>query len=286
MEVIIGIIVVVVLYNLLFSSSSSSSSNNNRNNNYPSQPNRTTNTTTNQPHRTTSTTINQPNRTTSTTTRPTTLPSPRPPVAPRPIQNPIIPVNTFQPNRGITFKNSNEIGLYKWYSIYNYYPVNRFSYNDLSQEDINARRHVYNFKDGTSPKFYAELFASALINKYGSVYLKDKILLIIPASSKERTKVRFLKFCEHFCEASGMINGYNYFTNNEIVRNAAHGNGNRNYDINQYLILTKDLSNKDIFVIDDVRTSGSSSNSVFNFLNEKNVKSVTFIYLAKTVSIN
>jgi ATP-dependent DNA helicase RecQ len=194
--------------------------------------------------------------------------------------------NHFIPDPNIKFKILNEFGIYNWYALYNYYPVNRFSYNDLSQEDILGRRHTFDFKDGKAPHLYAEIFASALVNKYGKEYLKNKVILIIPASNKDKTHIRFSKFCQKLSELTGLINGYNYLTNNDLIREPAHTSGNRNYDLNSFIKVSNDIIDKDIIVIDDVRTSGSSSNAVYNLLKQKNVKSVTFLYLAKTISIN
>jgi hypothetical protein len=191
---------------------------------------------------------------------------------------------TFTPTSGIGFQISNTSGQYNWYAIYNYYPVNRFSASELTSKDLEARKHVYDFKDGRNPDHYSKLFASALVNKFGSSFLSDKILIVVPASSKSKTEVRFKSFCSKMSLYTGMTNGYDMLTNNDVVRTAAHAGGNRNANLEQFLKISGSFAGKNILVIDDVRTSGSSSNKIHEILKSRNAASVTFCYLAKTVS--
>jgi hypothetical protein len=190
----------------------------------------------------------------------------------------------FTPLSGIDFQVFNSSGQYKWYAIYNYYPVKRFNADQLSSNDLEARRHVYEFKDGRNPEHYSRVFASAIINKFGSNYLSNKILVIVPASSKSKTEIRFKEFCNRLCSYTGAFNGYDMLANNDVVRVAAHAGGNRNTNLEKYLIISDSFAGKHIIVIDDVRTSGSSSNKIYEILISRNVASVTFFYLAKTVS--
>lgn len=190
----------------------------------------------------------------------------------------------FTPISGASFSVSDNNGDYKWYALYNYYPVNRFNASDLSFKDLEARRHVYDFKDGRNTPYYAKLFASALINQFGKVYLKDKVLLIVPASNKARTELRFKEFCRLLSIHTGLINGYEMLTNNDLSRSSAHTGGSRNADLEQYLNITSSFSGKHFIVIDDVRTSGSSSNKINDMLKRRQILSVTFFYMAKTVS--
>ncbi|MFM1828984.1 MAG: hypothetical protein RL624_1225 [Bacteroidota bacterium] len=197
-----------------------------------------------------------------------------------------VPTNTFQPNLEHKFGTSNLNGEYNWYAIYNYYPKNRFSQEELSTKDIQARQHVYSFKDGKNPPYYANMFASALINKFGKTFFSGKYILIVPASNKAKTQVRFQRFCATLSENLGAINGFNLLNNNDKEKTPSHNGGNRNEDLEQYLTISDILIDKNVIIIDDVRTSGASSNQVFRILKKRRVKEMTFVYLAKTVSLN
>lgn len=112
----------------------------------------------------------------------------------------------FTPFSGVNFSITNFNGDYKWYALYKYYPVNRFNASDLSSKDLETRRHVFDFKDGRNTEYYAKLFASALINQFGKVFLKGRVILVVPASNKKKTEVRFKEFCRLLSIYTGLIN--------------------------------------------------------------------------------
>jgi hypothetical protein len=191
----------------------------------------------------------------------------------------------FKPIAGINFSISANNENYHWYALYKYYPVNRFSASDLSPRDLEVRRLVFDFKDGRNVEYCANLFASALINVFGRSYLNNKTLLIVPASNKAKTEVRFKEFCRLFSAHTGLTNGYHMLNNNGLARNPANRGGNRNIDLEDYLAFSGSFNAIHLIVIDDVRTSGSSSNKIYEMLRRRNIASVTFFYMAKTVSI-
>jgi hypothetical protein len=173
--------------------------------------------------------------------------------------------------------------VYSYFAIFQYFPVNRYQSGDLNFEDLNNRGILFDFKDGRNVKYSANLFASALINNFGRESLMKKTLIIIPAASKEKTEIRFKEFCNLLSEYTNMDNGYEYLVNIKN-REAAHNGGSRNYNPEEFLQLKGNLFGKDVLVIDDVRTSGRSSDNIYNFLNKQNPKSITFCYMARTVN--
>jgi hypothetical protein len=290
MGVFIFIVAIIIFFLWINSGSSSSSSSNSsrttyNSNRHSSQPTSTTSTTrsiSNNPS--TKPTFNSTNNAPAASSTNKTTSNPHR-IAPS-IQSILndSKVAQFTPISGINFSVSNNNGEYKWYALYNYYPVNRFNASDLSSKDLEARRHVFDFKDGRNSEYYAKLFASALINQFGRVYLKDKILLIVPASNKTKTEVRFKEFCRLLSVHTGLVNGYEMLTNNNLSRSSAHTGGNRNADLEQYLNFSGSFHGKHVIVIDDVRTSGSSSNKINDMLKRRHISSATFFYMAKTVS--
>lgn len=189
----------------------------------------------------------------------------------------------YQVKSNFVFKIKIYKPTYSYYAVFEYYPVSRYSINELEEEDLNNRSILYSFKDGRNTKFNADLFASALINKFGRESLKKKTLIIIPASSKEKTVIRFKEFCSLLSEYTQMENGFEYLVNIKN-REAAHIGGSRNYKPEEFLQLNGNLTNKDVIIIDDVRTSGRSSDNIFNFLNKHNPNSISFCYMARTVN--
>jgi len=200
----------------------------------------------------------------------------------------IIDVNTeiLQPSNysnNIFIESSTSIP-YKWYALWHYYPVNRFPNASLSSQDLTNRNQTFEFKDGTNPEKFAKLLSEAMKKKFGESVLKNKTLLIVPASNKTKTESRFELFCTKLSAYTGINNGYRFLSNNNIERLPVHQGGNRNMGIASFIKLNFSVLNKELIVIDDVRTSGKSSNDIYHLLKANGAKSIIFIYFGKTVS--
>jgi|688.fasta_scaffold187131_2 hypothetical protein len=173
---------------------------------------------------------------------------------------------------------------YKWYALWQYYPVNRFPNESLSSIDLNNRYQTFEFKDGTNPEKFAKLLSVAMKKKFGDSVLKSKTLLIVPASNKTKTERRFELFCTKLSTYTGAKNGYDFLSNNNIERVPVHQGGDRIKGITSFIKLNESVNNKELIIIDDVRTSGKSSNDVYHLLKANGAKSIIFIYFGKTVS--
>jgi hypothetical protein len=183
----------------------------------------------------------------------------------------------------ISFTNSQRGSEYNWHSIYDYYPKSRFDVSVLNEEDIQARDYVYEFKNGVSPEYYAKMFSAALIHKFGNDNLKNKTIVVIPASTEYRTEERFYMFCKKLCEITGAENGYSFITNNEYEREPSYRT-RVSANLDEYVEVDEDeIYSKDIIVIDDIRTRGTSSNTIYRLLENAGASNVTFVYLAKTI---
>ena len=173
---------------------------------------------------------------------------------------------------------------YKWYALWHYYPVKRFPNESLSSIDLTNRYQTFEFKDGTNPEKFAKLLSVAMKEKFGDSVLKNKTLLIVPASNKMKTERRFELFCAKLSTYTGVKNGYGFLSNNNIERLPVHQGGDRTKGITSFIKLNESVNNKELIIIDDVRTSGKSSNDVFQLLKANGAKSIIFIYFGKTVS--
>jgi predicted amidophosphoribosyltransferase len=91
-------------------------------------------------------------------------------------------------------------------------------------------------------------------------------------------------FCTKLSAYTGIKNGYEFLSNNNIERVPVHQGGNRNLGIASFIKLNFSVLNKELIIIDDVRTSGKSSNDVYQLLKANGAKSIIFIYFGKTFS--
>ncbi len=171
---------------------------------------------------------------------------------------------------------------YKWYALWKYFPKNRFPDDKLESIDLMHRSKVFEFKDGHNPEKYAKIISEALIQKFGKIILKTKTLLIVPASNKSKTDKRFKLFCEKVSITCCLINGYNILTNNDKAKIPKRLGGDN--EILPYINLNSSINGKEFIIIDDIRTSGKSSNDVNQLLKENGAKSTIFVYFGRTVS--
>lgn len=176
---------------------------------------------------------------------------------------------------------------FKWFAIWNYYPKNRFSDEDISEIDLQNRLLTFEFKNGTHPKKFAQIFANAILKLFSENQFQQEIenytLVIIPASNKFKTDFRFKDFCENLTELTGLINGFDIISNSDISRDPIHQSVNRDIDLRNYIKINNNIKNKRILVIDDVRTKGRSSKIIFELLKENGAQEVIFMCLAKTI---
>jgi hypothetical protein len=183
-----------------------------------------------------------------------------------------------------SIESDNNIAPYNWHALWKYFPKNRFPDDKLNSIDLKHRLMIFEFKDGHNPEKYAKIISEALIQKFGKILLETKTLLIVPASNKTKTDIRFMLFCEKVAITTGMINGYYLLTNNDRAKIPKRLGGEN--DIIPYIKLNSSINGKDFIIIDDIRTSGKSSNDVNQLLKENGAKSTIFIYFGRTVSNN
>ena len=55
---------------------------------------------------------------------------------------------------------------YKYYALWQYFPVNRFPVNTLNSKDLVNRNLIFEFKDGVNPEKFAKIIEFALKNKF------------------------------------------------------------------------------------------------------------------------
>lgn len=183
------------------------------------------------------------------------------------------------------FEYKSQIENYPIYSLSTYYPKNSFSDDMLEDKERIFRNYIYKFKDGEEKisKFFCEIL-SDLILKNNLVKSFDKtILCVIPASKKTVTELRYKTFVETLSEKLGIENGYSCIVNFKD-RPSKH-NSNFKANILDYLRFDSEkIREKEVILLDDIITTGNSFYSIAKVLTQLGAKSVTGIFLGKTIN--
>ena len=169
-----------------------------------------------------------------------------------------------------------------YYYMNDYFPKNK--YDSVPNEVVEFRKFIYNFKDGRLNNKESSRKVSLFIKEKleNTRWLSQETVFIpIPASTKDKTRIRLQEFSKLISMELGVKNGYNQierFEDRERMRFLGHG-------INRLTGLKfhdDGLLNRKVILFDDVYTSGASFNELKNELLKIGVKKVTGIFLAKT----
>lgn len=171
---------------------------------------------------------------------------------------------------------------YKYYALYHYYPKNKYQEVPLSVSAI--RSIVYAFKDGeTNTSITVATSISDAIKTQGILnnYERgDYVLVIIPASTKEKTAIRYGVFVRAVESALGIKASMKVIS---VANDHKATKGTVGVD------KTKDLSycyeeiiGKRVLLFDDVKTTGASFVQNANKLKSGGAREVIGIFLAET----
>lgn len=171
---------------------------------------------------------------------------------------------------------------YNFHYIHDYYSERR--YGNLVDDDIlRVRRLVFNFKDGRNANAIANLITDALeslnFELLQEVAFPNACLVVIPASTPEKTEIRYRTFCDTLARNLGIENGYAAITTvpHKSTKGTAGG------DKIKYFTFHNELyDKKQVVLFDDVRTSGTTFTQVLSALLDTGATNVMGIFLAKT----
>ena len=146
---------------------------------------------------------------------------------------------------------------------------------EASNDIWNGRWLIWNFKNTpgkTTPSQHQSALNSIipslvqLLRKTFGEKLDMLTLVCIPASSKEKTRLRYEQFSQIICSETGMQNAYQYITI-QGERGAKHEGQTGG---NQSISLDKDFfREKNVLLFDDVITSGKSMRNWKNILEQQ-----------------
>lgn len=170
---------------------------------------------------------------------------------------------------------------FKYFALFNYYPKNRFP--ELGQDNEDIRNLVWSFKDGYEAELVAKLIASAMKNQFPNTDFTKKTLCIIPASSQEKTTLRFERFCQELSRFLNMGNGFDLIRCDKIHEETK---GDTKKQILKYLSFDEEkIKGCEILLFDDVKTTGKSFLQCASELKRLGALNVVGVFLAETISL-
>lgn len=163
--------------------------------------------------------------------------------------------------------------------IHDYYPMSHSV--KLTAQQKRVSNLVFRFKEGKTTPLAAKIFSLAIGRMPFLAESKDAVLIPIPASSRAKNELRFSSFCELLSKKIGVTNGYNAI---EINYDREPMKGLKNQDKLFNLSFNAELfAGKDVFLIDDIITTGSGFVQIKRKLMELGAKSVIGLFLGRSV---
>ena len=166
------------------------------------------------------------------------------------------------------------------FALYSYIPQRFLRRATFEEQDI--CRKIIGFKDGRNvyTRWAARQFSRAL----AAMDLTDTVIVCIPASTKYAHVRRWKRFSQLLCKQTGAIDGFSHI---EVV-----GNRKRAHITGEYELATniKHLVNidadyfrgKNVLVIDDIYTTGRSSDAFISAIEATGAHVRMAMFLAKT----
>lgn len=163
--------------------------------------------------------------------------------------------------------------------IHDYYPV---SHPDkLTTQQKRVSNLVFRFKEGKTAPLAAKIFSLAIARMPFLAESNEAVLIPIPASTRDKNASRFSHFCELLSTKIGVTNGYNAI---EITVDREPLKGLRGKDkLSNLLFNAQYFVGKDVFLIDDIITTGEGFIQIKRRLMELGAKSVIGLFLGRTI---
>ena len=162
------------------------------------------------------------------------------------------------------------------YALMDYLPQRYLRHASFEAQE--ADRHIIDFKGG---RRYAIEWASKLFGKALSLMdLKDTVIVCIPASCQRTYTRRFRKFSANLCAMTGAINGFDHI---RVIgkRSKVHICGEHAAEDNVW-IDTDFFRGKRILIIDDICTTGRTSDDFREKMEQAGAHVRMAVFLAKT----
>ena len=166
------------------------------------------------------------------------------------------------------------------YALYSYIPQRFLKRATFEEQDIS--RMVIGFKDGRN--VYTRWAARKFSMTLSLMDLTDTVVVCVPASTKYAHIRRWKRFSQLLCKQTGAINGFSHI---EVVGNRKRAHITGEYELAKNI---KHLVNidadyfigKKVLVIDDIYTTGRSSDAFIGAIEATGAHVRLAMFLAKT----
>lgn len=164
--------------------------------------------------------------------------------------------------------------------LYDYSPVSHREKADIGQKK--TTNLLFRFKEGEAISLSVKLFSLGMKRIYAiHNIIRNAILIPIPASTEERHYKRFSTFCHLLAEKMQIENGFDAI---KIKKDREQLKGFKDRDkIGNLLFHSHLYLNKHVILVDDVLNTGTGFSQLQEALIKSGAKSVTGIFLAKTI---
>ena len=162
-----------------------------------------------------------------------------------------------------------------------YIPVR---YTGLSAKQLQDRKDVFNFKDGSTPASVK----SGLLSKIRNIISNNPsqwVVCFIPASTKAKTYNRFSSLAIHFSREAG-CDVYIDAIVNTVDTSAGHISGKSTNPTQYFKINCEYIKGKKVILIDDVITRGRTFDDTADKLIQMGAVGVEGLFVAKTIHPN
>lgn len=163
------------------------------------------------------------------------------------------------------------------YFFYYYYPTRFTSISADSQE---ARRLVYNFKDGVAHNTVKDLVVNKIKSTFNSGDISKLCFACIPASTRSVNQNRYEDFSREVCQTLGMANAFDYITITK-EKTPSHLGGS---DSAEYSYDKSFFNGKLVVLFDDIVTRGGSISSMKSELEGLGAVVICAVSIGRTFS--
>lgn len=166
------------------------------------------------------------------------------------------------------------------YFFYWYYPKNHFPV--VTDKDQDVRELIWHFKDGIkyAQDNVSDILYKKLTNEFGNA-LSRLTFVCIPASTKEKHRIRYQNFMATLCNRTGMINAFEHIT---IAKETEASHITGNIELPKYNIDTNFFRGKQVIIFDDVITRGFSISIMKKLLEKVGANVIAAITIGRTYS--
>lgn len=166
------------------------------------------------------------------------------------------------------------------YALLDYYPK-RMMYRASFDQQM-ANHMILGFKDGLNvyTRWAARLFSQAL----SFMDLSDTVVVCIPASTRYSHVRRWKRFSELLCRHTGAVNGFDRIrVSGSRRRTHITGDCELATNIKHYVHIDEEwFRGRRVLVIDDICTTGQSSDAFIAAIEASGATVVMALFLAKT----